>query len=360
MVAWLCLTINQLTKINTKNGDVMWDQTYVGVVQKKVLTGEPLVKLELREGKIFLLMNGIQVFDANTGAKVWAAAYDFNLDEVVRAPAGAVKWGVYNAVADPVVVGNDVYVIDMAGKSSQFVKKYDLHTGRLIWSSPELKNVKVAPGLYVQGDKVVLQIGGIVETQAHIKTRTRNSDGSYTIVDRYEINNPNVKPYGLECFDANTGKAVWRSERFKKGVTNAFVGDDKVYVCSGKAIYSLAIADGKENYEVLLADDNIGLAERILNYKDKIVIVGEKGVSSHNKTDGKLVASSKYKRATFRDLSENTILLQTAVSDIACFDMETCKYKKFDARKDATAMVSEDGKFVYVFEKKNILKLATR
>src|SRR5690606_2085213 len=33
---------NQIVKINTKNGDVIWDQTYRGIVEKKILTRERL------------------------------------------------------------------------------------------------------------------------------------------------------------------------------------------------------------------------------------------------------------------------------------------------------------------------------
>ncbi len=59
---------NQIVRINTKNGDIMWDQTYRGIVEKKILTRERLVKMNIEEGKIFLYMNGIQVFDYATGS----------------------------------------------------------------------------------------------------------------------------------------------------------------------------------------------------------------------------------------------------------------------------------------------------
>jgi hypothetical protein len=58
-------------RINVKNGDVLWDQTYRGVVEKKILTKEKIVDISVEEGKVFLYMNGIQVFDLNDGKPLW-------------------------------------------------------------------------------------------------------------------------------------------------------------------------------------------------------------------------------------------------------------------------------------------------
>jgi len=96
---------NQIVKINTKNGDVIWDQTYRGVVEKKILTRERLVKMNIEENKVFLYMNGIQVFDYTDGKPLWAAVYDQTPSDVVKnkRPAGATKFGAYGVVAEPVV-----------------------------------------------------------------------------------------------------------------------------------------------------------------------------------------------------------------------------------------------------------------
>ena len=50
--------------------------TYRGVVEKKVITKEKLVKLKVEVDKVFLYMNGIQVFDYADGKPLWAAVYD--------------------------------------------------------------------------------------------------------------------------------------------------------------------------------------------------------------------------------------------------------------------------------------------
>lgn len=345
---------NQITRINTKNGDIIWDQTYRGIVEKKVLTRERLVKLNVEDNKVYLVMNGIQVFDYKDGKPLWAAVYDETPSDVVKnkKPAGATKFGAYGVVAKPVIVGEHIYVLDLVNKRNQFLKKYAIKTGKMVWQSAEIQNARAIPGIYVHDDKVVLQVGGQVELQHEVKTR--NSDGSFTLTRTVEMEN--VKPLNIQCFNAITGEQLWESEKMKKGLTNVFLSGDNIIVCSGKALYSMDINTGKEKYEIPLKEDNIGLADLILKYNDEVIILGEKGVSARKQSDGSLRGSSKFKRATpiihngqviFGD---RTMALATTSSDFAVYDLTTMKYKVFDARKGASAYLAHDGSGLYVFE----------
>jgi outer membrane protein assembly factor BamB len=351
---------NQIVKINTKNGDVIWDQTYRGVVERKILTRERLVSLKVEEEQVFLYLNGIQVFDYSNGKPIWAAVYDQTPSDVVKnkKPMGATKFGAYGVVAKPVVVGNDVYVLDLVNKRNQYLKKYELKTGKLLWTSPEIKDARAIPGIYVAGDKVVLQVGGQVELQHEVKKR--EPDGSTTIERTVEMEN--VKPLNIQCFNAETGVQIWESEKMKKGLTNLFLSGENIIVCSGKALYSMDIKSGKENYEIALKEDNIGLADLIIDFKDQVVILGEKGVSTRSKADGKLIGASKFKKSspvTYNGqiiYGDHTLALATIKSDFAVYNVENCKYKSFDARKGATAYLSDDGQSLYVFESGGMLR----
>jgi outer membrane protein assembly factor BamB len=349
---------NQIVKINAKNGDVVWDQTYAGLVEKKAVTREPLDHLKVENGKVFLYMNGMQVYDYNTGAQQWAAAFDGD-QNVVSSPAHSRRFGCYGVVAEPIISGNDVYVIDMLGKRKQYIKKYDLNSGKLLWTSPEIPDAKALPGMYLVGNTIVLQIGGAIECQAYTY-ETKTSPQGTEIIERWLVYTRNVKPFGVQAYDATNGKQLWESDRFKRGITNAFPSGNNLIVCSGKELYSLDVLTGKEAYEVVLKDDDINLAQKILDYKDNVIIVGEKGISTHAKADGKLVASGRWKSGEFRGLYGNTLLFERENADVAAYDVETCKFKYNDARKDATSRLSNDGKYVYVWEKKNITKLSTQ
>ncbi len=347
---------NQVVKINTKNGEVIWDQTYRGVAEKKVLTKERLIKMDIQKDKVFLYLNGIQVFDYKTGAAVWSMAYD-QTPAVVKQPAGCVKFGAYGVVADVVVEGDHVYVLDMQNKRKQYVKKYELQTGKLIWTSPEIKDARAIPNMFVHNGKVVLQVGGAVEVQ--YVTRKRESDGSVTTTSVIETQN--VKPFNVQCFDANAGTQVWESEKMKKGITNAFLSGDNVIICSGKALYSMEINTGKENYEIPLKSDKVGLADRIIGYNDNVAIIGEKGVSMRKMSSGELVGSQKYKRATplsynGKVIYQNALALVTPKSDVGVFDLDKVSLKKYDARKGAMSYLSTNGDYLFVLESGGMLR----
>lgn len=350
---------NQIAKINLANGDIVWEQNYIGRAERKVITGEFLFDLDIEDDLVVLKMNGIQTYNYNTGAKLWSAAFDYTA-KIVNAPSGSVKFGVYGAVADPIFDGDDVYVLDMSSKKTQYLKRYDRNTGKLIWTSAEIKAARAIPNIEKSGDKIILQIGGTIEAQALIKKTERSSDGSVTITIEKRVWYPDVKPWGLMAINAKDGSVGWRSERFKKGISNSFTVEDNVIVSSGKALYSLRVADGKDNYEIPLKDDGIGRGEKLLMYKNKAIVIGTKGISSHNISDGKLVASGKYKKSYLEEFEGDYLIMKTVKSDIASFYLENCQFKRFNAKKGAATTLSTDGNFVYVYEKKEVTKLATK
>lgn len=351
---------NQIVRIDLTNGNILWENTYVGRAERKVITKEFLYDLDVVGDKVFLRMNGMQVYDLKTGANVYTAAFDYTPDKLVGAPAGAKKFGVYHAVADPVIVGDDLYVLDMSNKKSQYVKKYDKNSGKLLWTSPEIKEARAIPAMYVVGDKVLLQIGGNVEAQAYIYKREPDGQGGWTITEEWRVWHPNVKPNGIQAFSTVDGSLVWESERFKKGITNAVVVGDQFIVCSGKELYSMDIATGAEKYAVPVSKGGLGLADQIMVYKDMIVVIGDKGVSTFNTRTGEPVATGKYKKSDLEDFEGDRMILKTAKADIACFDLDDCSFKEFKARTGAITSMSTDGNFVYVYEKKNVTKVGTR
>ena len=351
---------NQIVKIDLANGNILWENTYVGRAERKVITRDFLYDLSIVGDKVFLRMNGMQVYDLKTGANIYSAAFDFTPDKLVGAPAGAKKFGVYHAVADPVIVGDDLYVLDMSSKKSQYVKKYDRNSGKLLWTSPEIKEARAIPNMYVVGDRVLLQIGGNVECQAYIYRREPDGQGGWRIIQEWKVWHPNVKPNGIQAFSTKDGSLAWESERFRKGITNAIVIGDQFVVCSGKELYSMDIATGAEKFVVPVTKGGVGNADQILAYQDKVVVVGDKGVSTFNMATGEAVASGKYKKSDLEDVNGDRMILKTEGADIACFNLNDCTYTQFHARKDATTTMSNDGNFVYVYEKKTVTKVGTR
>jgi hypothetical protein len=99
-----------------------------------------------------------------------------------------------------------------------------------------------------------------------------------------------------------------------------------------------------------------------LNYKDKAAIVGEKGVSLHNKVDGALaLEAKKYKRATPVRINGNMIFgnslaLRNTDGDYAVYNLDSGVFNKYDGRTNAQAILSDDGSSLYVFESGNMMR----
>ncbi len=347
---------NQIVRINMTNGELLWENTYIGRAERKVITKEFIYELEVHDGKVYLRMNGIQVYDYNTGANLWSAAFDFTPGGLVKPPSGTKKWGVYRAVADPILTEDDIYVLDMTDKKSQYVKKYDRHTGKLLWTSAEIKDAKAIPGMKLVGDKLALQIGGRVEVQYFRQYKSGDQ-----IIKEWVVAFPEVKPFGVQAFNAGDGTLAWESERFKKGITNAVSFDKYHIVCSGKALYSIDIDSGNEIYEVPVSKGGVGQASMVLKYKDDIIVViGEKGISTFNAANGDLISQGSYKAASLFDRHEDLVIMRTEKADLAAFDLDDCSYKQFKAKTGAGTSFTNDGEHLFVYEKKMVTKLKTR
>lgn len=360
---------NQLVKINMSNGDIIWDVAYRGLVEKAVVSRKPLLKLWLSGDRLFLGLNGLHVYDYKTGKSQWSVAYDQSaLDTYRRGFNGfglggkkLIAYSVYEAIADPIFDGNDVYIFDMASKNSQYVKKYDLISGKLLWTSPEIKKCAIAPNMYKLNNQIILQIGGVARVEAVYQITEKGANGAIYTYNQYKIFYQNFGPYGVTSFSADNGQQIWRSERFSKGVTNVFPHEDKLIVCSGKAIYSLDQKTGAEKYEVSLKDDNINNAYKIFDRGgDNVMILAEKGVSLHKKSDGSKVWAVRTKRGDFDGFYGNTAIYATEKDDQFAIDTETGKFTYYDARKGAKTQITNDGEYLFVFEKKYVTKLSTK
>lgn len=352
---------NQIAQIEMKTGEIIWENTYIGRAGRKVVTREFMYDLEKRDGHLILHLNGLQVYDYKTGATLWSAA--FNYEVPVKKPGNATKFGVYGAIAAPIFTDDYIYVIDMGGKKQQFVHKYQRKTGKLVWTSQEIKGgARAVPNMYVVDGKVILQIGGVVEAQGIFKVEMpAPGGGTYTQYIK-RVYDTNVKPYGVQAFSDEDGRLVWDSERFKKGITNMLMHDEKnLIVCSGKALYSIQVHGGDVNYEVEVKNGGVGNAVQILYHNDDIVVVGEKGVSTFTVADGKLVAANKYKRASVVSFKNGILILETEKNDVAAFDVAAdCKYFAYNAKKGAHNVLTTDGEYLYVYEGKLVSRLHTR
>jgi outer membrane protein assembly factor BamB len=356
---------SQITKFNTKTGEVIWQTDIKGAVEKEIATGKILAKMKLQGNKILLTMQGLQCYDMNNGSLIWGVTHS---DEVLKSMNSGFgnkysKSAVYGAVAEPLIDGNDVYLFDMKSKSQQYVCKYDLNTGKLIWKSKELKKLTIAPNLYKVGNRIIIQIGGWAQVQGILKEQSGGglAGMAMTITTTSAVKfYKEFGPFGVEGLDATNGEIVWRSDRFAKGVTNAFIHNNEVIVASGKELYNLNPVTGAEKYEVSVKEDDIKFTEQIFRLGNNAILVCTKGVSSHIISDGKKNWSVKTKKGDLTEVAGNMAIYATEKSDQVVIDLNDGTYTTYDARRGAVTMNYADGLHILVVEKDKITKLKTK
>ncbi|MGB3467500.1 MAG: PQQ-binding-like beta-propeller repeat protein, partial [Cyclobacteriaceae bacterium] len=115
--------VNTIAKIDISNGDVVWKSNHKGFGGKKFITKERQGSMEVQNGKILVIYNGIQVFDLASGENVWDAYYNESI-RILKQPSG-VKSGLnaglgktgglegetYDAIAEPLITDEHVYVV---------------------------------------------------------------------------------------------------------------------------------------------------------------------------------------------------------------------------------------------------------
>ena len=364
---------SQLTRFSVKNGDIIWQTDIKGVVEKEIATRKVMAKLRIiDENKLMLIMQGLQMYDYNTGSLLWGVTHSEDVMKESRRgiPSGysgskLIKSAVYGAIADPLIDGDDIYVFDMQNKSNQYISKYNLHTGQLIWKSKELKKLTIAPNMYKVGNKLIIQIGGWAQVQGIVEQKSNYSGfggggfstSTYKRVKFYK----EFSPFGIEAFDASNGELIWRSERFSKGVTNAFINDNnELIVASGKELYNLNPDAGTEKYSVSVKDEGIKETEQIFKLGENAVVVCTKGLTSFTSSNGKRNWTVKTKKGDLTTVNNGMAFYTTDKNDLVVIDLSSGKYTTYDARKDSDSDIYEDGQYVLVYEKDKISKLKTK
>lgn len=361
---------NQLVKINALNGEIIWDTEFRGVIEKKLITREPLVDLNIKGDKLFLWLDGLQAFDINTGKKLWEVAYENDVDQAKKSVlgiGGRGSKGVYGTLAQPVYTTNAVYLAMFAnGSKSKFIEKHDLNTGKLLWTSEKITGAYCMPHIYTAGDKLMVQIGGKVEVQ-EISTH-RGANG---MVTRYKIFNDYVnQKNGLLALNEGNGQTVWRSDKFDKRITDMVIHQDKiVFAGDGDEFFAYDIATGNQRFVVKHNDAKVGKATDVIDFDDNVVVISEKGLASYKKSDGtRNYATNKLSEITnFYLIGDNYFLQSQTDSKNTIYGIDmitgnikgtvTSKGKGGSPKYGDGIDITDDGEYIYAFNGKKVEKI---
>ncbi len=375
---------NQLVRINASNGEVLWDATFVGSIEKELVTRKPIVDLWLKGGKLYVHLNGLSVYNYENGQQLWSATYE---DDMGGSSGNSLfgnrkRTKYYKLIAEPLFTDDAVYLVILGGRDRvKYVEKHDLESGKLLWASEKIAGAFCMPHIYKAGDKIMVQVGGKFQVQELRLEEKSNGlsagmalggfgGGSYQAWVPYIYWDYKNQKNGVLAIDDKTGKTAWRSERFDKRITDLILdGDKTVFVGDGDEFYSYDIATGNQLFDVKHNDAKVGKATDVIDFGDKVVVLSEKGLASYNKKDGSRAYASEKIRGVdyFYKIGDNYFLRDQRNSKniIYGIDMTNGETKGSVQSKGKGGSpeygdgidITTDGEYIFAFKGKKVEKI---
>jgi hypothetical protein len=381
---------NQLVKMNASNGDILWDATFLGTIEKELVTRRAIIDMWIKGDKLFMYLDGLQVYNIDNGQKLWEARYENDMEGGSGGIGSGLLKGnkrakIYRTLADPLFTENAVYLVMLGTRDrTKYVEKHDLESGKLLWASEKITGALCMPHIYKVGNKILVQVGGKVQVQelryeesasgsalsAGMALGGLGGGGAVKSWVPYIYWDYKAQKNSVLALDDASGATSWRSEKFDKRITDFVIHEDKtLFVGDGDEFYGYDIAAGTQLFDVKHNDAGVGKATDVIDFGDKVVVLSEKGLASYNKKDGSRVyATEKIKGVdNFYPIGDNYFLRDQRNSKniIYGIDMNTGETKgsvqskgkggspKYGVGIDITA----DGEYIFAFKGRKVEKI---
>lgn len=378
---------NQLVKINASNGDVLWDATFTGTIEKELVTRRAIIDMWIKGDKLFMYLDGLQVYNIDNGQKLWSAIYENDMQgSSGNSLIGGKKQSkIYKTLADPLFTDNAVYLVMLGTRDrTKYIEKHDLESGKLLWASEKITGALCMPHIYKVGNKILVQVGGKVQVQelryeesasgsamaAGLALGGLGGGGAVKSWVPYTYWDYKAQKNSVLALDEASGTTAWRSEKFDKRITDFVIHEDKtLFVGDGDEFYGYDIASGKQLFDVKHNDARVGKATDVIDFGDKVVVLSEKGLASYSKKDGaRVYATEKIKGIdNFYPVGNNYFLRDQRNSKniIYGIDMNTGETKgsvqskgKGGSPKYGDGIdITEDGEYIFAFKGKKVEKI---
>ncbi len=377
---------NQLVRINAANGDIVWDVTFRGTIEKELVTRRAIVEMWLKKDKLFLNINGLMVFDYESGKELWQATFETDVEQSSGSSlfGGKKRTKIYRTIADPIYTDDAVYLVMLGNRDkTKYVQKHEINTGKLLWTSEKITGALAIPNVYKAGNKIMVQIGGKVQVQELRYEEATNATasaisglggfgggGSAKQWVPYMFSDYRAQKNGVLALDDATGATSWRSERFDKRITDLIINEDKtVFVGDGDEFYGYDVATGNQLFDVKHNDAKVGKATDVIDFDDKVVVISEKGLAAYFKKDGKRVYATEKLRGIdgWYKIKDNFFLRDQRNSKniIHGINMETGETKGSVQSKGKGGNpqfgdgidITKDGEYIFAFKGKKVEKI---
>lgn len=291
-----------------------------------------MMNVMIKNGKVFIIYEGITVLDLKTGHVLWNTTFDLvdagmTSQEIGKAPL-------------PTVDKDAVYICDLS-KGEKVIKKLDINTGTLIWKSEKLDNDEVVSQLSIVENTLIAKFGGSIRKA---KSVYNANNGATTQIAK----NVYEGKSDIRVYDANSGKTLWTAEKmfsedkFSKSECSILLNGNNLIACSPKFLYIVNPTTGEIKSKTEVGKE-IGKPEYIFEYNNNFILKGEEGIASFNLSGTKNYAISTNK-ALFTEFVGDAFIVWTGkntddLNEFIRFDLSTggimgklkgCYYPRFD------------------------------
>lgn len=374
---------NQLVKINATNGEILWDATFFGTIEKELVTRRAIVDLWIKDDKLYMYLDGLQVYNINNGQKLWEVTYE---NDMKGANGGLFSGGkrskIYRTIADPLFTDDAVYIVILGTRDrTKYVEKHDLASGKLLWASEKITGAFCMPNIYKVGNKILIQVGGKVQVQEYRLEEVSNGlsagmalggfgGGSVKQWVPYIYWDYKAQKSSVLVVDDTNGKTAWRSEKFDKRITDFVINDDKnLFVGDGDEFYGYDVDSGRQLFNVKHNDAKVGKATDVIDFGDNVVVLSEKGLAAYSKKDGaRVYATEKIKGVDyFYEIGGNYYLRDQRNSKNIIYGIDMTngetkgsvqsKGKGGSPKYGSGIDITSDGEFIFAFKGKKVEKI---
>ncbi len=272
-------------------------------------SGEPdmMMKVIAKEGKVFVITEGIMVLDMATGKQLWETTFDN-----VTCTLGLSATQEIGRSAFPVADKGAAFVCDFS-KGEKAIKKLDINTGNLIWKTEKLSGSDIVSNMVVVGNTLLVKFGGVIRKEKY----TPNTQGGSTSIVKYEYEGES----DIRAYDIATGKMLWNSDKFakddkfKKSVCNMLMEDHKIFACGQKNLIIINPLDGQMISSADYGSKDIADASFIFPDNGKIIVEGKEGVASFTKM-GKKNFSVSTDKNIYSEFAGDAYIVWTGKSEM--------------------------------------------
>jgi outer membrane protein assembly factor BamB len=252
---------------------------------------EMMVNMMIVDEKVFVVFEGISVFDLKLGKELWYAPFDN-----IKSSSGAKSKLEIGLCAMPLVTKDAVYICDMH-KGEQTIKKLDITTGAVIWKGEKGSGDDIISQFLATDSTLIVKYGSTVRYEKFIANSNGNiEDGICEVEYSYEGDSR------INAFDIQSGKLLWNSDvtlkenKLGESESPVMINDGNLIVCSEKSFLLIDPLTGKIKHKDDLGTKNIGTAQNIFVYDTSYIVEGNEGIASFTLDGKKSYATSTDKR----------------------------------------------------------------